>query len=209
MQKKILIIMIIGIIILVILNVYKTTYSKIHPYKEEINIPTTYYKRLQKKINKEIGKYQKSFKYNLKDNDIQSDIQYTLNINYNENAYRDIISYVFYIETYLGGAHPSHDLWTVNYNTRNDEFITIDTLIEKNPGILKMLSDYTRKELVNDPRITVTSMLYEGTKSIKENFQYFNYANTGLIIYFPRYQIAPYASGDIEVLVPYELLAID
>ena len=52
----------------------------------------------------------------------------------------------------------------------------------------------------------VNSMMLEGTSPNKENYQRFNLSNDGLIIYFDRYQVAPYYYGDYNIIIPYKYL---
>lgn len=168
-------------------------------YKIDINYPVTEYKKLNKKINKKISYYQNLFLKEIKDSDIVIYDYYTLFIDYESYEYKDILSYVFFIEYFVGGAHPNHFIFTINYDINNNSFITyIDNI--------KVISDYSRKELIKDKRIVNTSMLYDGTKPNKNNFKNFVFTNNGSIIYFERYQIAPYSSGDISLNVPYYIV---
>ena len=167
-------------------------------YKININYPVTEYKKLNKKINKKIDYYQNLFFKEIKDSDIIIYDYYTLFINYESYTYKNILSYVFFIEYFVGGAHPNHFIFTINYDTENNDFIT-------SINNIKEISDYCRKELIKDKRIVNTSMLYDGTKPNKENFKNFVFTNNGYIFYFERYQVAPYSSGDISLIVPYNL----
>ena len=52
-------------------------------------------------------------------------------------------------------------------------------------------------------------MLKEGTLPILNNYKNILFSDKGLIIYFERYQIAPYYFGDYSITVPYKLLNIE
>ena len=168
-------------------------------YKIDISYPSTNYKKLNNEINKKINYYQKLFLNEIKNSNIKIYNYHTLLINYNSYIYNDILSYVFFIEYFIEGAHPNHFIFTINYNKSNNNFIT-----EIND--LNILSNYSRKELIKDPRIINTGMLLEGTKPIKDNFKNFVFTDKGYIVYFERYSIAPYSSGDISLLIPYNIL---
>ena len=114
-------------------------------------------------------------------------------------VYNDILSYVFFVEYFVGGAHPNHFIFTINYDKNNNSFITY-------MNNLNVLSDYSRRELIKDPRIVNTGMLLDGTRPIKDNFKNFVFTDKGYIFYFERYKIAPYSSGDTSLLVPYSIL---
>ena len=79
----------------------------------------------------------------------------------------------------------------------------IDDLISYNENIINIISDYTRCILINNKDIDV-SMMYEGTRKIKSNFNTFALTNDGLLIFFERYQVAPYYKGEFKVLIPYK-----
>ena len=60
-----------------------------------------------------------------------------------------------------------------------------------------------RKILKKDPKITGYSMMINGTEPKKNNFNDFCFTDKGLIIFFNRYQVAPYSSGSFVITVPY------
>lgn len=168
-------------------------------YRVNVSYPVSDYKKLNKRIVKRINYYKDLFFKEIKDSDIVIYDYYTLNINYESYGYNDILSYVFFVEYFVGGAHPNHFIFTINYDYKNDCFIDyVDNL--------DVLSSYSRDVLIKDKRIVNSSMLFNGTKPIKENFKNFVFSRDGYIFYFERYQIAPYSSGDISLIVPYFIL---
>ena len=180
--------------------------EKTDNYDIKINYPLTGYKKLNEEITKIVNNYMKDFKNNLPNKDMQVDMKYTLIIDFKDFYYNDYVSFVFYIEYFTGGAHPNHEIVTINYDKRTNSFIKIENLLEKNKDILDIFSKISRINLINNPKITVTSMMYERTKPIKDNFKNFVFTDKGYIFYFERYKIAPYSSGDISLLVPYSIL---
>ena len=168
-------------------------------YKVDVSYPVTDYKKLNSEITKKLKYYQKLFLNEIKDSDITIFNYYTLIINYNSYVYNDILSYVFFVEYFVGGAHPNYFIFTINYDKNNNSFITY-------MNNLNVLSDYSRRELIKDPRIVNTGMLLDGTRPIKDNFKNFVFTDKGYIFYFERYKIAPYSSGDTSLLVPYSIL---
>ncbi len=180
-----------------------------HQYKIKISFPITPYMVLNKEINEFIQKTTNDFGQSLSDNTIQKDQYYTLYIQFEMYEYKHIISIVFTVETYTGGAHPNHSLLTFNYDTTQDKMITIDNLYEENKDILDLLSSLSRKTLLADPKFSQGNnidMLKEGTAPRKDNFQNFVFTEQGLKIYFNYYQIAPYYLGTSEVTIPYQQL---
>ena len=206
MKKKLILLLIILSIVLLILTYLKNNNNnekRIYNNKTDIEINVKYplykYKKLNKKISTTINYY-------LKDN---IDNYYFLIISYKEYKYKSYISIVLYISYFTGGAHPNYEIKTINYNTKSNNFITIDNLIKEDKNILNKLSNYSRNYFNNNDLFKnkiVNSMMLEGTSPNKENYQRFNLSNDGLIIYFDRYQVAPYYYGDYNIIIPYKYL---
>ena len=104
----------------------------------------------------------------------------------------------------MGGAHPSHRIYTVVYNKDTNKIIAIDDLIKENTNTLEIFKEESRNILKNNKRIRIASMLYEGTTSKKENFNNFVFSEYGIILFFPQYQVAPYSEGEFNILIPYD-----
>ncbi len=167
-----------------------------------INYPSTDYFLLNKKIREYIDFQTNNFK-NLTLDKVKTN--YYLIIDYKEYGYKNIISYVFLLETYNGGAHPDHLIWTINYDKKINKIITIKDLINSDPMILEKLSSFSYNVLSNDNAFknsNILSMLKDGTAPTIDNFKNIVFSNNGLIIYFERYQIAPYYFGEIALTYP-------
>ncbi len=196
------------------LNTYKVSNSvnkidtKLQDNKILIYYPNSNYELLDNTITNKISNIISDFKSNL-NTTIKQDITYTLDIFYEKYEYKDILSYVFHIDEYLGGAHPSHNIWTISYDKQNNKIIDINTLIDKNSNILNIFSELSRKEFLYNKNIVDTNMMLEGTKPNKENFLNFAFSKEGLILFFEYYQIAPYSSGEFSLVIPYNKLDID
>lgn len=198
-------------------NIYYSV-SKINTiddeHKNKINIyfPITNYNLLDKEINNIVDTYVKEFKDAINEYKIQENLYYTLYINYDEYTYKNYISFVFNIEMFTGGAHPNHFITTINYDTLNNKFINIDSLIDLNKNILNSLSKESRNILSSDKKFQINynkDMMYEGTLPNKENFKNFVLTENGLKILFNYYQIAPYYYGETIINIKYEKLNIE
>ena len=180
MEKKyILLLMLLLIIIISICLIYRNN------NKEDTDIKVKYpiyeYYKLNKVITENINYY-------LKDN---IDNYYFLYIDYKDYEYKEYISIVLYISYFTGGAHPNYEIKTINYNKSTN------------------ISIYSRESFSNNDMFNdkvVFDMMIDGTKSIKDNYKYFNITSDGLIIYFNRYQIAPYYYGDYSITISYNYL---
>lgn len=177
-----------------------------HKYKILVYYPESEFDVLNKEITKKIDKYIYQFKDSIKDINVQPNIYYTLDIIYNTYEYKNYISYVFHVDYYTGGAHPNHELFTIIYNKHTNTIIDINSLIKLNPNILNTFSSISRKELLNNKDIVDSNMMFEGTKPTLNNFSNFAFSKDGLIIFFEYYQVAPYSSGEFQVIIPYDKL---
>lgn len=186
-------------------NEYKIE-EKTNNYKITVYYPKTDYSKLNNVINDKIYGYIKEFKEDVNSSDYPINQYYSLIILYDSYEYDNYISYIFRIEGYTGGAHPNHRIYTVVYDIKNNEIITIDDLINKNQNILNIFSETSREILKSNNRITSSTMLYEGTKPKIQNFQNFVFSKNGIILFFQEYQVAPYSQGEFNVLINYKKL---
>lgn len=208
-MKKYLIIIflviLISIIAYLIIKDKKNEYNVSHNDNNiTINYPSTNYYKVNTKIKEYLDTSINNFKNITLD---KTKTTYYLIINYKEYHYQNLISYIFFSESYTGGAHPIHLIKSFVYNINTNSLITINTLIKNNPNILKELSNYTYKTLSNKKIFqnqVVNNMLKEGTLPTTDNFKNILFTDKGLIIYFERYQIAPYYYGDYNIIVPYK-----
>lgn len=103
-----------------------------------------------------------------------------------------------------GAAHPGHYIDTLNYNTTTGAEISLSDIFSSS-DYLNRLSSSTRlflqKKIGNN--LDLYPQVSSGTEAVPENFETFILADTGIIIIFQEYQVAAYAAGVQEVLVPY------
>ena len=172
----------------------------------KIVYPSTNYTKLNKRIKKIITNQINDFtKITLN----KEKTTYYLIINYKSYSYKTIISYIFFTESYFLGAHPIHEIWTINYDYKENKFITIDNIINNNQIILNNIANYTYQNLSQKKIFqnkTVLNMLKEGTKPRLNNYKHILFSKKGLIIYFDRYQIAPCYYGNYSITIPYNIL---
>jgi len=132
---------------------------------------------------------------------IPNEQEYSLEITYDKKEYKEYVTYILYTTVYLGGAHPNTTIETFTY--KNGKRIEIMDVISKEE--LSKISNYVKKELLSHPG-SVSDMIEEGTVSDYPNYRNFYYNDRGLVFIFEQYQVAPYSSGIIEVIVPYSIL---
>ncbi len=172
----------------------------------DVYYPVTKYELLNTEMKNIIDVKIAKFKANVKEN-----TEYSLFINFDMYKYNNYVSFVFHVLEDFMGAHPNTYIFTVNYNIKDNSIINIDTLIAKSNNILDQMSKYAYKKLSDDKKIkeiNLQSMLANGTKPIKTNFEDFIFTNKGLTIFFEKYKVAPYASGEFVVTIPYIELSL-
>ena len=177
-------------------------------YELKIDVPTTSYAKLNDYINNKVNFYVSMFEDSFNTQSDEMSNFYSLIIYYKEYVYEDYLSYVFWVESFVGGAHPDHDIWTTVYDKNNDMIIDINYLVNLDEGILEKFSLFSRDSLVYNKKIVDTAMMMEGTLPRLENFSRFVFTKDGVLLYFPRYQVAPYSSGEFIVSIPYEKLGL-
>lgn len=177
-------------------------------YKINAYYPYTSYDKLNKKIENKINKEIEDLKKIAQENTVMPNQYDTIDINYEHYTYKNYISYVFYISTDTGGAHPNHVIWSITYDIESGKIVTMEDLVKENPNILKILSKESRTLLKQDKRFqdmdsVIEEMMIQGTMEESANFKTFAFSEEGLILFFEQYQVAPYSYGSFEVIIPY------
>jgi hypothetical protein len=109
-------------------------------------------------------------------------------------------SILWTIQTYTGGAHPLLEMAANNYDVANGYPLLPEDLFV-DPGLAVLLfTRISRRELAartdgpeEDP--LADNMLRSGTEPLEENFRIFTLTPRGIRLYFPPYQVAPWAAG--------------
>jgi uncharacterized protein DUF3298 len=103
-----------------------------------------------------------------------------------------------------GAAHPGLYSITLNYDLGRSRELALEDLFLPNSGYLEAIANYCISELSKQPGFD--DPFTDGAKPTPENYRNWNISADGLLITFDMYQVAPGASGPIQVLVPYEQL---
>ncbi|MBO0860112.1 MAG: DUF3298 domain-containing protein [Chloracidobacterium sp.] len=114
-------------------------------------------------------------------------------------ADRNSISILFSFDAETHRAHPNSYFESLNYDLKRNEQVKLADLFAPNSKYLKVISDYSAKEL---KKLGVDD--YLGPKL--DDFHSWNITSYGLKISFDRGRIVNWAAGEFEVVVPYSLL---
>ena len=131
------------------------------------------------------------------------DASYTVSL-----ATPNLVSVYFSINTYFeGAAHPNNNSLVFNYDLSAGKTLDLGDLFKKNSNYLKVISSYAIKDLTRqlgpDPD---TDWIRKGAGAESENYANWNVSRKGLEITFDQYQVASYAEGPHEVVIPHALL---
>jgi hypothetical protein len=109
---------------------------------------------------------------------------------------------------YTGGAHPNPFFYTLLVDPKTGHKVPVSQLFESGCDYLALLRKLSLQDL--KPRLeelnTDADWVSKGTEARQENFQLLWPGEEGLHLLFSPYQVAPYSSGAIEIVIPYEKL---
>ena len=100
-----------------------------------------------------------------------------------------------------GAAHPGSYSITLNYDLGQGREMTLNELFKPNSGYLEAISNYCITELSKQPFFD--GAFTTGADPTSENYRGWNITPEGLLITFDEYQVAPYAAGPQQVIVPW------
>jgi hypothetical protein len=128
----------------------------------------------------------------------------TLDVSYEAiTATSNLLSLRFGVGFYArGAAHPGGYYVTLNYDVKAGKVLALADLFRPNARYLQVLAGYSIKQLSAKQVLDFP----EGAEPTEENYRNWNIKADGLLISFDSYQVAPYAAGPQEVVVPYSVL---
>ena len=119
------------------------------------------------------------------------------------NAGHDVLSVLFVNFFYLGGAHPGSYHWSLNYDFTTGQELSLGDLFVPGSAYLERIAEYCKERLVEQLDFDIWE---DGAAPTPENYQVWVMTSGGLLIIFDEYQVAPYAAGPQQVIVPYDIL---
>ena len=114
----------------------------------------------------------------------------------------NLISLRFQIMIYIEGtAHPGTHSRTVTYDLEAGADVRLEQLFLPDSDYLQTIANYCIAQL--STRNIGFESFSSGAQPIPENYGNWNVTPDGLLITFDEYQVAAYAAGPQEVVVPY------
>ncbi|MCX6720206.1 MAG: DUF3298 and DUF4163 domain-containing protein [Candidatus Staskawiczbacteria bacterium] len=186
----------------------------------QINGLDDFNKKVEDIIDKEI----KDFKTNSLENDAavkQVDPEsyakyprtYELDIGYDKGQVdNNIVSVVFNIYKFEGGAHGNSYFVPLNYDVKNKKEIALADLFPNQTDYLQKISAFCiadlTKQITTSLGSTDGTWIKDGAGPNPDNFQFFlinpstSSGQATITFYFPQYQVAFGAAGDFTVTMP-------
>jgi hypothetical protein len=118
-------------------------------------------------------------------------------------ADENVISIVFSVyEYFIGAAHGNVGYRCMNFNVKTGRELRVQDVF-KSDDYLRRISEYCTKKLKEKLE---DNLFVEGLEPKEENYEDWAVTKMGLLFIFPPYQVASYADGTQEVLIPYKEL---
>ena len=133
--------------------------------------------------------------------------EYELDIGYDKGEIdNNIVSTVFNIYNFEGGAHGASYFVPLNYDVKNKKEIALADLFPNQNDYLQKISAFCTKDLTTQLTKALGSLdgttLQDGAGPATDNFQFFLINKNNIVFYFPQYQVAYGAAGNFKVTMP-------
>lgn len=131
---------------------------------------------------------------------------YAMDISYTV-AYADknLISLLFNNYSFTGGAHGNTGSAAYNYDLNRGVMLKLADLFQPGANYLKVLSDYCVSKIKKSD-MSDDEWIRNGAGPNAENYESWNITPQGLQITFDAYQVAAYAAGPQDVVIPYSVV---
>lgn len=130
---------------------------------------------------------------------------YTLKANYKIENMEGIISITILYDMYLGGAHSSIEKLSYNYDTVSGKRLELSDLFDGRDYI-NILNNEIREQIARRNK-SLGYISIDNFTTVKPNTNFYIFNNL-LVIYFQPYEIAPFAAGIVEFLIPREIYEV-
>ncbi len=127
----------------------------------------------------------------------------SLDVSYQETKSKSADTYVFTIVTYTGGAHGLQATKTFAFDEKGKAIMLEDLFTNTDKG-LGLVATFVQAEITKK-NISDAKWIKEGAGADPKNYQNFSIGDTGITFIFDPYQVAPYAAGTQNILVPFSV----
>ena len=117
----------------------------------------------------------------------------------------EILSVLFEVISYTGGAHPGSIHRVLNYDLAARKPLSLGDLFKAEADFLGMIHAYCVEALRQRPEM-VFPEFEQYLAPVAEHYRVWSLSPQGILITFEEYHVAPYAAGPQQVLVPFSVL---
>ncbi|MFO1444369.1 DUF3298 and DUF4163 domain-containing protein [Bacillus sp. Bva_UNVM-123] len=122
-------------------------------------------------------------------------------IKYNQN---NLLSILFFDYEYTGGAHGMTAATSYNFDANTGNEISLTKVVENNNAVTKV-KKFAKIDLLNQGnKLGMTYVSDPASITINDNRPFYFY-DKGIVLKFQQYEVAPYAAGMPEVIIPYSV----
>lgn len=114
---------------------------------------------------------------------------------------KDILSVVVNYYQYTGGAHGIYTLKPYNYDLKSGKRLALGDLFKAGYDYKTIINNEIKSAIAKEPE----QYFVNEFNSIRDD-QEFYITDRGIIVYFQVYEIAPFAAGNPEFLIPFSLI---
>jgi hypothetical protein len=111
-------------------------------------------------------------------------------------------------DEYTGGAHPNASKIYLNIDPENGGSVTLDNTLK--PGFRDVLTSAGEKAFRKARELSDTASLQANYFEFPDNrFQLnknYGFMKDGIVFFYNSYEVAPYAAGPTEILIPYQAI---
>jgi hypothetical protein len=164
--------------------------------------------KFNKTISAHIGKEVESFKSRARadKSDNAGHAGYELDLSFDvKYSSKNLVSVLYNKYAFTGGAHGTSASSSFNFDIDRGEMLELADLFTPDSNYLKTISDYSIDTL-RGRKISDDDWIREGAGANKKNYSTWNIVSDGLLVTFDSYQVAAYAAGPQEVVVPFSVL---
>lgn len=107
--------------------------------------------------------------------------------------------------TYTGGAHPLFYVDLITFGLQEGEVVDLNDLIADKTALMALAEKYFRqaRELEAEQSLQDAGFFWDGNFALPRNM---GLTEKGLYFFYNQYEVAPYAAGPTELLIPFEEL---
>jgi len=170
----------------------------------KIDYPMYENKNFNKKIKNYIKEQEQEFKKTIEN--YQDEKDYDFFVNYTKEIMNNRETLHLTIFAYTGGAHHERIDNIFYYDRKNQKELQLSDILDNSKEFYETISTIARKKLKENKKELIFSgdFLEEGLEPKSENFKLLIFTKEGLKIIFPPYQVGPWSSGAIEIVIPYD-----